>query len=103
METKEKEEKSVDQKVEFLWTNFWKLNTDISNLDFKIERLLLENNIVYNPKTEQYYTGGYILYCFDKIEKYFDKLKSKTRLMLIISLSIITGAAISFLFQFILK
>jgi len=74
MDTKEGvKEQTLDEKVRqnvnFLYANFYQTQRKISTLEYKIERLLVENNLLYDPPHDSFQSGRYLLRVFNEMEK----------------------------------
>ena len=94
MDEKEiKQEESFDEKirknVDFLWVNHWQTQREIGTLNYKIERILVENNIIYDSRNDHFQSGTYLLYCLEGMEKKVKRLE-KTHKAVIYSLVLLS-------------
>jgi len=65
------DELTNDAKIDFMWVHSFKDRMDISEIKYRIERLLIQNGLVYDP-VDGYCASGYSL--IRKLEKVESKM-----------------------------
>ena len=101
-EGKKQEEMTHEQKTDFMWVNFWKDRSDLDEIKYKIERLLIQHGLVYDPTDGDCGSGYLLIWRVQKVEtkmKWFQKINIFL-IAAIFLLFIMNLALVLFLYKF---